>query len=180
MFIDDINQLKSLIHNNIQLFRLHNFISANYHDRCVADVANRSNFNRALLVWMTEINSLYSSISLIHQFIKNQGHSPNDLDPQFNFTNWFIIDSFEADIGGNRFVDTPDLDTILRRMRNSVSHGSFELNTNFERGSDFEIIFYDKNDRNPNSPRYKFQLSLKALNLSLFLEKLERKFNTKY
>lgn len=180
VLINDINQVKNLVFNNIQLFRLHDFISANNQDQNVVDVTNRANFNRTSLVWMTEINSLYSSVSLIHQYIRNQGHSPSDLDTAFAFNSWFIVDSYESDTSDIRLQQVPDLDTILRRMRNSVSHGSFELNTNFDRGSDFEIIFYDKNENAPRSPRYKFKLILKAINLSKFLERLERSFNSRY
>jgi len=181
MIINDLNEVKTIISNNIELCRLHDFIRGNQADLAVVEVTTNARFNRYRMVWYTLINSMYSSISLIHQFIKNQGDDVNDLDTGFDFASWYIEECYEENNNGNRNQVVPDLAKILRRLRNSVSHGSFLLDTTVGNGIQAELIFRDKNLGliDMNTEKY-FFLKMKAHRLDDFLQKIESKFNQKY
>ena len=180
MFINNLDEIKVLIQNNIELFRLHDYIRGHQSDTDVSSICQSSMFNKNRPVFYTEINSLYSSISLIYQYIKNQSHNPNSLDNNFSYGTWFIQDCFQHDCSGTISSITPDLKTILRRFRNSVSHGSFELNSQFDSALNYEIYFYDENKFSRSISEKCFTLKFKAMDLIKFLEKLESSFKIKY
>ncbi len=183
MFISNLRDVKELLQNNVELFRLHDRMSANASLKLVEDVSRFANFNHRRAVWFTEINSLYSSVVIVREFMKNLGDKPEELDHAFSLTSWFIDSCKEFDVNQNVFPGTIGLNTVLRRMRNSIGHGKFEIEKPAgESASGWLIVFKDE-DVNPknrlNADRF-FELKIKVLNVAKFLEKLETSFKLKY
>lgn len=179
MIINDLGEIKTIIINNLELCRLHDYLRFNWNDPCVNAVTSQAQFNCMRISWYTIVNSLYSSISLINQYINNQGDSPNSLDGNFTFASWHIDECYEYNDSGARNVRVPDLERILRRLRNSISHGMFYLDTSADSALDYEIIFKDINDRTQGLDK-NFIFKMKVRYLDNFLQKVEYGFNLMY
>lgn len=181
MVINDLQEIKTIIANSIELCRLHDYMSEYNADSNVKDVVTKTGFNVERAVWYTTINSLYSSVSMVYQYMKNQGADVNTLDDTFSYTSWHITECYEHDDSGNRNSPNPDLNIILNRLRNAVSHGLYEVDKSSGYAPDYELIFRDQNSRkSASNTRKNFYFKINGMKLDDFLMKIENGFNAMY
>lgn len=212
----DLIELKKLIKNNVQIFLLIDFI--NMHKpksdenvvcddkaeswKCIVDKILKAANVDVEKTWYAEINILYSSITLIYEYIKADVETAvklekgedinakikkmfenkiNDLDKEFNSKTWFINKAVEFDDNDTPSDKNLDLAKIIKRMRNSISHGRYELIINSDDARESFIIFNDVDPtKKANSTEKNFRIIFKVMNLQKFIGKLERSFDLKY
>lgn len=184
MFIKNRKEVKELIQNNIELFRLHDMMSLHRNQADVISISGKARFNPRRIIWYTLINSLFSSIVMVREFMNTQGHPANMLDNSFTLAGWHIHSCRQFDIKGNPDSKAITLGTILRRMRNSVGHGLFEIEKPPGEDSpvNWFIVFHDENHFAKGSDKSKqfFELKIKTMEVPKFLEKLEACFKAQY
>ena len=177
--IQDRQTIKSLIQHNIELCRLHDYLYQTGSDSASASnsVISNSRFCASRPLWYTFVSSLYSSIVLVVEYSKNQNVDLNTLDSNFQPSSWGIEDVFQADSQGNKNPVQPNLKIVLYRLRNSISHGMYEVITS----SPYGMHFYDENTRSKNTDLSKFfTLKIVGTNLDSFLATLDRSFRAKF
>lgn len=173
--IHDLQAIKVLIQHNIELCRLHDYLLQNASASRSVILNSRFFANRP--TWHTYVSSLYSSVVLVVEYSKRQSVDLNSLDSNFQPSSWGIGDVFQADLQGNRNPIQPNLKTVLSRLRNSISHGMYEVITN----SPYGMNFYDENRRSMNSDQSKFfTLKIVGTNLDCFLTTLDKSFRSKF
>lgn len=176
--VDDLHEIKSLIGHNTALLRLNDYIRGHQTDTNVDEVCRGANFNTDALPWRTAISSLYSSIALVSEFMKKRRDDIDSLDPNFTLALWSISQCYEHDGNGNRQTGTIALKDIIRRLRNSISHGRYELTKPDPEIRSWTIIF--KDESTGTGPRKCFQIEIMVMNFLNFLEVMKRSFNTRY
>ncbi len=173
--IQDLQTIKMLIQHNIELCRLHDYLLQNA--SASQSVISKSRFSVSRPTWHTYVSSLYSSVVLVVEYSKKQCVDLNSLDSNFQLNAWGIQDVFQADSMGNKNLAQPNLKIVLNRLRNSISHGMYEVITN----SPYGMNFYDENTRLLNTDQSKFfTLTIVGTNLDRFLATLDQSFRSKF
>jgi hypothetical protein len=173
--IQDLQTIKILIQHNIELCRLHDYLLQN--SSASQSVITNSRFNAIRPTWHTFVSSLYTSVVLVVEYSKKQSVDLNSLDSNFQPSSWGIEDVFQADSQGNKNPVQPNLKIVLTRLRNSISHGMYEVISS----SPYGMHFYDENTRSKNTDQSKFfTLKIVGTNLDSFLATLDRSFRSKF
>lgn len=184
MFIKNRKEVREFIQNNVELVRLHDMMSFHKSRADVISVSRDARFNPNRIVWYTLINSMFSSIVMTREYMNTQGHSANILDNSFTLAGWHIHSCRQYDPKGTPDPKAITLGTILRRMRNSVGHGRFDIEKPLGEDSPYKwfIVFHDENHfaKGTDLSKKYFELKIKAMEVSKFLEKLEACFKAQY
>ena len=173
--IQDLQTIKVLIQHNIELCRLHDYLLQN--PSSAHSVISNSRFCASRPTWHTYVSSLYASVVLVVEYSKKQSVDLNSLDSSFQPSSWGIDDVFQADALGNKNPVQPNLKIVLSRLRNSISHGRYEVITN----SPYGMHFYDESTQSKNTDQSKFfTLKIVGTNLDSFLATLDKAFRSKF
>lgn len=159
------DEIEIMVKNSIELCKMHDYFRRGHSPEVIT--TTRTNFDRRV-TYYTILLSIYASVNLVYEYCKDEGLSFNS--GTFVPSDWGIHEAYQADDSGNRDTSSIDLDTVVRRFRNSIAHMRYKVIITKPQGEVFEDV---KPSAKATDTTKRFYLEFRHPNLEKFLTKFD-------